>query len=281
MNECMKQAQDPGERASQGWGAMPLSPVSSSQGLFWDAPSPSPWLPHPSSQLEEAPPESPESPHRGTDHCTTNASSRVAYDWGPPEGKGLPRPCSFSCPRHRGQSGGTLSKHARRRKPPNSCVVPQVPPCLLGKPEGASFGGHTTSRVVGALTEGAQRLLGAGGPRTARGEFHGEVGLCGQLRKEDRHAAGEAREGRREQGQAGVTTKRGSHKTRFKFQKDRPGAALFQRRGGRLGPRGKEPGSGFDKPGSKPGSASWQLCGPGQVPPSTTSVSSSVKWGQS
>lgn len=179
------------------------------------------------------------------------------------------------------RAGETLSKHARRRKPPNSCVVPQVPPCLLGKPEGASFGGHTTSRVVGALTEGAQRLLGAGGPRTARGEFHGEVGLCGQLRKEDRHAAGEAREGRREQGQAGVTTKQGSHKTRFKFQKDRPGAALFQRRGGRLGPRGKEPGSGFDKPGSKPGSASWQLCGPGQVPSSTTSVSSSVKWGQS
>lgn len=118
MNECMRQAQDPGERASQAWGATPPSPVSSSQGLFWDAPSPSPWLPHPSSQLEEAPPESPESPHRGTDHCTANASSRVAYDWGPPEGKGLPRPCSFSCPRHRGRRGGNAQQTRPAKETP-------------------------------------------------------------------------------------------------------------------------------------------------------------------
>lgn len=100
------------------WGATPLSPVSSSQGLFWDAPSPSPWLPHPSSQLEEAPPESPESPHRGTDHCTANASPRAAYDWGPPEGKGLPRPCSFSCPRHRGRRGGNAQETRPAKETP-------------------------------------------------------------------------------------------------------------------------------------------------------------------
>lgn len=151
MNECMRQAQDPGERASQAWGATPLSPVSSSQGLFWDAPSPSPWLPHPSSQLEEAPPESPESPHRGTDHCTANASSRVAYNGGPRRARASRVPALSPAPGTGARAGETLSKHAPRRKPPNSCVVPQVPPCLLGKPEGASFGGHTTSRVVGAL----------------------------------------------------------------------------------------------------------------------------------
>lgn len=90
--------------------------------------------------------------------------------------------------------------------------------------------------------------------------------------------------GRRERRQGGVTSeaafKQGSDRmTRFKFQKDGPGVALSPRQGGRFGLRGKEPGSGFNKPGSKPSSTSWEPCGPGQVPASTTPVSSSVKWG--